>query len=71
MARDSQTPEAEMTVTRRDKILSAIWTAEIELDAAMCRDGGESEEVAELAEGFLEDITRLRKRLIKAFGASR
>jgi len=56
-----------MTKDRWEKIESAIWNVEIELDSATCNDGGEDEATKEKAEGLLVDATRLRKRLIRAF----
>lgn len=56
-----------MTPTRWEKINNAIFVVEIELDSAMCDDGGEDEETKEQAEQLLAGATRLRKRLQRAF----
>ncbi len=56
-----------MTPERWEKIHDAIFVVEIELDSAMCRDGGEDEQTKEQAERLLADATTLRKRLVRAF----
>lgn len=57
-----------MTPDLWEEIESAIWKVEIGLDTATCRDGGQDEETKAKAESLLGDATRLRKRLIRAFG---
>lgn len=59
-----------MTPERWERIKSAIWKVEIELDSAMCNDGGEDEATKERAERLLADATRLRRALIRSFGAT-
>ena len=56
-----------MTLERWKRIEDAIFVVEIELDSAMCDDGGEDEETKELAEELLADTVKLRKRLLRAF----
>ena len=51
------------------KIEQGIWDVEIGLDNLYCHDGGESEEVASLAEVLLDEATRLRKRIIRLLGS--
>jgi hypothetical protein len=56
-----------MTPERWGKIHDAIFVVEIELDSAMCLDGGEDEQTKDLAERLLADVTTIRKRLQRAF----
>ena len=56
-----------MTPKRWKTIHDAIFVVEIELDSAMCRDGGEDEATKADAERLLVDVTTIRKRLQRTF----
>lgn len=56
-----------MTAERWEKIHDAIFIVEIELDSAMCDDGGEDDTTQRAAERLLADATFLRKKLQRAF----